>query len=697
MRIDRALVPSRWAPARYTGSWLKRVVTVGTVCAVVSGALSAEASDEPPEETRSPAPGSAAEPDQPPGGATNRALADSALQDLLLGPPRRAGGPLQAGPNLELREGTVVVELHPSGSEAAVRRLVSDVGGTVTGSVDGVLVEARVPITALAGLQASEHIAVLAAPSIPPEPGPVDNLPPVPPYGLGSDATTKSRARRWHRAGWTGRGVRVGVVDFFDGKVWARVAGAGELPRTPAGVFCRKTGQACSIWDGNGDVHGAAVAEAILDVSPRAKLYLARVESASDLQAAVNWFASKGVRIISRSMGAPFDGPGNGSISISAHNNVAASAVAKGILFVNSAGNFAGREGERDGGYWRGEWIDSDRDGWRDFANGTEVLKFQCDWNTGLRWSDWAAYAAMTDYDVYVYNPDGTLHASSTNRQQIGYYPIERVPCVKTGEWYKLAIFRHHPGSGSVGDWLEFMNKRPVEVWSNSYSAGQPISDAYVPGVLSVGAVDPPLQRYIAPYSAWGPTNDGRTKPDLVAASNFQSSSYDGGFNGTSAATPIVSGASALVLDAYPSTTPAQLATWLKSYATVDRGSAGADNVYGTGELVLPAPPAGCHGVLATIVGTRGADRIQGSMRRDVIVARGGSDTIHALGGNDLICAGQGHDRVFGQGGRDAMFGGRGNDVVIGGHGRDAMYGGLNRDRCNGQGGRDRASSCELR
>src|SRR5205085_1048850 len=62
-------------------------------------------------------------------------------------------------------------------------------------------------------------------------------------------------------------------------------------------------------------------------------------------------------------------------------------------------------------------------------------------------------------------------------------------------------------------------------------------------------------------------------------------------FNGTSAAAPAAAGAAALVKSAGLAATPAQVRSWLMTNATVDRGVAGSDNVYGAGELILPAPP----------------------------------------------------------------------------------------------------------
>jgi hypothetical protein len=131
------------------------------------------------------------------------------------------------------------------------------------------------------------------------------------------------------------------------------------------------------------------------------------------------------------------------------------------------------------------------------------------------------------------------------------------------------------------------------EYWQNPYSAGGPAADTASAGGLAVGAIDPALGTTIAPYSSQGPTNDGRIKPNLSAASCVASYTYSPDcFNGTSAATPAVAGAAALALEAGFGPTPTELKKWLRDSATVDRGSAGSDNVYGKGELILPTPPA---------------------------------------------------------------------------------------------------------
>lgn len=105
--------------------------------------------------------------------------------------------------------------------------------------------------------------------------------------------------------------------------------------------------------------------------------------------------------------------------------------------------------------------------------------------------------------------------------------------------------------------------------------------------------------------------------------------------------------------------------------------------------LTGPAPAAvvRCQGEPATIVGTRGADRIVGTRRRDVIAARGGNDRVDGARGADLVCGGNGADRLEGGRGPDRLHGGRdqraegpAGDYLVG----DALIGGPNDDLLDG-------------
>ncbi|MBE0523525.1 MAG: S8 family serine peptidase [Methanosarcinales archaeon] len=94
-----------------------------------------------------------------------------------------------------------------------------------------------------------------------------------------------------------------------------------------------------------------------------------------------------------------------------------------------------------------------------------------------------------------------------------------------------------------------------------------------------------------ASFSSIGPVNlssETYIKPDVVAPGlKILSTSWLGGYinkSGTSMATPHVSGAAALILQAYPDMSPLEVKQLLE-YTAVDLGTSGKDNYYGSGRI----------------------------------------------------------------------------------------------------------------
>ncbi len=122
--------------------------------------------------------------------------------------------------------------------------------------------------------------------------------------------------------------------------------------------------------------------------------------------------------------------------------------------------------------------------------------------------------------------------------------------------------------------------------------------------ILTVGAVTKSMT--MSTFSSWGPTNDGRIKPDIcgvgvnvTSASNASTTAY-GSSNGTSMASPQVAGSLLLLQELYSdkytvgSETSYMRATTLKALAinsATDGGIFGPDYAYGFG--VLNAEKAG--------------------------------------------------------------------------------------------------------
>jgi Ca2+-binding RTX toxin-like protein len=82
--------------------------------------------------------------------------------------------------------------------------------------------------------------------------------------------------------------------------------------------------------------------------------------------------------------------------------------------------------------------------------------------------------------------------------------------------------------------------------------------------------------------------------------------------------------------------------------------------------------------------GTDTADRIFGSISRDIVYAKGGNDRVFGRGGDDVLKGDQGNDEVRGQSGPDRVKGGLGSDSVFGGRGDDVVRGGTHHEADDG-------------
>lgn len=101
---------------------------------------------------------------------------------------------------------------------------------------------------------------------------------------------------------------------------------------------------------------------------------------------------------------------------------------------------------------------------------------------------------------------------------------------------------------------------------------GTMLTPADADSIVSVGAVT--SSRTLASFSSTGPTNDGRTKPDVVTqgvsvyCAVVPGPATYSNVNGTSLATPLAAGSTALVLSARPELTPVQVRDALRNTAT---------------------------------------------------------------------------------------------------------------------------------
>ncbi|MFM8715578.1 MAG: S8 family serine peptidase, partial [Spartobacteria bacterium] len=120
------------------------------------------------------------------------------------------------------------------------------------------------------------------------------------------------------------------------------------------------------------------------------------------------------------------------------------------------------------------------------------------------------------------------------------------------------------------------------------------VNDAVVAGVRS------PSAGAMSTFSSWGPCDDGRIKPDLVAngvsvysTTAASDSSYDGTYSGTSMATPNAAGSAALIQQLYANTfgqrPRASLLKALLIHTADDLGNPGPDYKFGWGLINVKA------------------------------------------------------------------------------------------------------------
>ena len=501
---------------------------------------------------------------------------------------------------------SVAVTIYLSGQVAEVVSFLEDNGGDPR-NVGTDYIEAYVPVSLLGPV--SERPGVTRVREIiPPRPAQLSQQ-------VIGDGPAPHGSPAWNDSGFSGQGVKVGVIDLSFRGVTTLLG--TELPSTiiarcysDVGLFtnnlndCEPSGdppaplKGCPPTTPSPGGHGTIVAESLLDIAPGVTLYVADPVSRGDLLDTVNWMASEGVQVVNYSVGYIFDGPGDGTSpsSVSPLNTVDR-AVENGILWVSSAGN-SGQE------TWFGGYSDSNGNGILEFGGAIgeliEMPMYRCIRHVvQLRWEDsWTA--ARTDLDLHLYEKSTNRIIYSSNDPQtgaIGHQPWEAFAFYQPANTNDYGIIVSHP-SGEVPDWVQISGwlVYPLVPHTLRGSITNPAESAN-PGLLAVGASPWYDVNTIESFSSRGPAPDGRLKPEIVGVDCGETAlrtyrpNTNRAFCGTSQAAPHLSGLAALVSQAYPGYGPAQVAGFLKNYAA-ERGLAGPDNTWGHGFAQLPSAPA---------------------------------------------------------------------------------------------------------
>ena len=491
---------------------------------------------------------------------------------------------------------------------ADVRQYLED-NGVFVRNVGADYIEAHVPASLLGA--ASEQTGVQR----------VDAVIPPQPQSSGSvvsQGVELHQANAWHKQGYRGQGVKVGVIDSgFQG--FGQLQGT-ELPRVvtarcyftdaraPSSLLSDCEAADCEERTCN---HGTAVAETLNDVAPEAALYVANPMTLGDLRDSADWMAQQGVQVVNMSLGWIADGPGDGTSPFSASPlNTIDAAVSNGITWVNAGGNSARN-------VWYGTFSDPDGDGWHNFtlrdAGNTFFLPFDEDSprrsrvTAFIRWDDsWGG--ADCDLDLLLVRSipgpdndiiiigDDIIQDGGANDIPLAIVQAKAIDVADEGRYY-LAIRKGTCTDAPAWIQLTAWMSDDLQHYSSGGHVGNP-AESRNPGMLAAAATHWWDIDYIADYSSRGPTIDGRTKPDITGVACGHSTTLGRSrpgsacpFGGTSQASPHVAGLAALVMQRFPAYTPEQVTNYLQQNAT-DRETSGKDNVWGYGFAILPAPPA---------------------------------------------------------------------------------------------------------
>jgi subtilisin family serine protease len=377
--------------------------------------------------------------------------------------------------------------------------------------------------------------------------------------------------------------VKVALIDGgFSG--YERLLGS-ELPQDTTLVSFMDSG-------GTGtSIHGTACAEIVYDMAPDSQLYLLPIDYDIKLAAAVNYCLNNDIKIISTSLCFFGSGPKDGTGPI---NEIMRWAYENGIIWITAAGNYATR-------HYSGYSQDPDSNGWHNFSSNDEILDISIrnipNFSVILEWDDWGTWDGVNfsgtseDFDLYLYryvNDEWVLVESGENVQDGNDIPYEEIVLTNPENGHYGISIKRISGNKNVKLHLYipklsqdgFTDSQYI-VPEQSICSGADSRDAITTGAFNFNDL------MLAWYSSWGPTLDGRIKPDISSPAQVSTATYGQyGFAGTSAAAPHLAGAVALLISKLPYTSFEDILAILTGRA-IDEGNVGKDNKWGEGRLYL--------------------------------------------------------------------------------------------------------------
>ena len=529
--------------------------------------------------------------------ANDSFMPNLAASELSVGMPKRLGGGKIAGRLLQLaerrskglgdldvkakslgvpfRDGLADVRLVANAERdvATLARQVERLGGVVEATFENVVL-ASLPVDGIESVGSAKSLYYMDAAAM---------YYPLRSVGYGdrvSEGVSLVNVDALQQAGVTGRGVKVGILDFGFQK-YAELERSGEVPRAKAQRAFNQAGR----LEAN-TVHGTGCAEIIADMAPDAELYLAAVDGAEgQIVAAGQWLANQGVDIINFSGGGHF-GPHNGRALLDRFVDHVVRE--NDVLWVNAAGN----EGAS---HWTGMAMDRNRNGLVDsvdsglpdlVAVAGEQLQII------VVWDDWGSDpqrpSANQDIDAYLLAEQGggvVAVAASREVQNGRGVPAEMIAVQGVPRGQVLYVALHMKKVSRSVRVHVFVRGGDMAPKVPAHSVGIP---ATARAALAVAAVDARTDR-VEDYSSRGPTDDRRMKPEVSAPDNTVSLAYGRGgspgrFPGTSAAAPHVAGFAALLKQLQPRASAAELYAAVKTHVT-PKGRGAPNYEYGHGRI----------------------------------------------------------------------------------------------------------------
>lgn len=498
-----------------------------------------------------------------------RALAQIAIQP---------GAAPQLGPLASpIPGGDVLVTLEFRSEIAAAGRSLTPLGAR-TRLRHGNLVEAFVPADRLLEIAGLPEVSQVRLPNYM-----------VPMQGFGanrSEGVQLVGAVPFHVAGLVGQNVSIAIIDVgFNGLATAEVPIDTADPN--ANVSFRADGTMGSSF------HGTAVAEIAADMAPGADFRVVAVDTELAAQSAVDYVVNAGVDVVCMALGL-FGGPYDGSHALSQAVN---SARAAGVFWVNSAGNQAEQ-------HYQGDWADLDHDGFHEFSVGDESIDLNLNagqYTAYLSWFETAPALTSRDYDLVLYDATDTEVARSGFSQNGDDPPADVLTAfISAAGQYRLRI-EYVSGPADHPDRFQLFSPNVDLESSHRVAASSLAIPAEATGAYTVGAtrgalVTDPAFPVVAidglePFSSQGPVvgHPEIIKPDLVAPDGVTTSLAAEGYSpflGTSAASPHVAGAAALLLSEDQLRTADELETTLRTQA-LPLGNPIPNNQFGWGRLKM--------------------------------------------------------------------------------------------------------------